>query len=880
MQSTLLRTLFQTLEKTEYVALRAIQGKGPTAKVLADYVKSVEKAEAFVEKWRTSADVYFGVCARNAAKPADEFVSRAFAVWADVDGQGSDKKGLLTTPKEEVLKQALDQLILEPSIIVDSGNGYHLYWLLQEPTSEVKVVKIVNLQVQALIGSGAVSDPTRILRVDNTFNHKSEPPKSVVIHTDNTGARYTLQDLGAMCRLTNSKIIKKIQTGNSQGFKSKSERDYAVIAALVKCGFTDECIRFIFETMPVGDKFREAPPNGGEKYFERTLKSVHEKLAAEEADSVDDEEGKGGGKNKGEKPEESVTIFEKNDCYYMHTERGPKQLSTFIFLPEMLLHGESDQDPDVLLGTIRASGYEWPNIPLSRKAFVRTDSLIKELPLAAWQWIGPDSIVRYLLPYLMDKLRAQGLPKRTATHEVGYHKGGYWIGTTQTLTKEGKILAQDASVVAMPSKGERPKVTYSEEEPSKELVQEFFNLVGKINTPEVVWPVLAWAAACPYKTRLQEQNIRFPVLNLYGTRGSGKTTIITRVVQPLMGYDEPRTYDCSTTKFVMLSLLGSCNGIPVAFSEYRSSMKSAADKMLRYLLLSYDVGHDPRGRSDQTVQDYPLLAPFSVDGNDALSDEAVLERVIQINMHPESIEEGTEAFEAFQDLATLDLKKIGTSYIINTLKRVPKWDVAVALCKQAFPQKMPDRVRRNITCCVVGLLSLETYAKYMGCQMPKVDAAFVSDVMSACVESVVNATTGRGTIITDIFVTDLINEFAMRNGATPYFISKYDDEANIFWFQLSTALTWWLINRRKTDRMVMDTAAIKAQLRERMATNIEERKGGQYVVGREAKTIDGRTYWVYGVSLEAATFADLDVPQSLCIPKIRIVPKKTREEAV
>lgn len=859
MQSTLLRTLFHSLDKTiEYVAMRAIVNG--TEDVVASYVQSVEQAEAFAEKHRMSRDVYFGVCTRSERKPKEEFVKRAWGVWADIDGKGSDKKKTIDTPKEEVLEEALESLILRPSIIVDSGHGYHLYWR-SAPTEDLARVTKLNLKIQNVLQSGAVSDCTRILRVDGTYNHKSDPPAVVSIHTVNDVV-YDLQDLAAMCRLQDNKIINKILTGDSRGYKSKSERDFAVMASLVKVGFTDSGVETIFQNFPIGDKYRAKPPEGGQKYFDRTLRQVRKKTkvsgegSSTAADATSDE----------------IAIFEKNDCYYMVTDTGQKQLSTFVFEPEILLHGEGTTEPDVILGSIKAAGYEWPNVAITRKAFVRSDTLIKELPLAAWQWIGPDSVVKHLLPYLMDKLRSKGLPKRTATSELGYYKGGYWIGSTQTLTADGQVLEDDAKVVALPTKGERPKVSYSSDAPSKESVQEFLNLFQLINTPEVVWPIFSWTAACPYKTRLQDAKVRFPSLNLYGTRGSGKTSIIMQVIQPFMGYDEPRTYDCSTTKFVMLSLLGSSNGVPVSFSEYRAAMKGSAERMLRYLLLSYDVGHDPKGQADQSVKDYVLMAPFTVDGNDALHDEAVMERIIQVNLHPETIDEDTEAFDAFQDLTMLNLKQIGTAYIQSTLKKEPKWDVALKLSKQAFPEKMPDRVRRNLSCCLVGLLSLEEFAVEHKCKMPTVDANFVKAVFAESLGNIVNAETGRGSIVTDTLVEDLINEYALTNGVTPYFMCKYDAETNVFWFQLSSALNWWLVKRRMQDRVSLDSAAVKAQLRERYS-NGHGTDGGQYVVGREAKTINGNTFWTYGISLKAASVAGLDVPLSLETLRVRVVGK-------
>lgn len=848
MKSNLLRTLFEDISPSEYIAMRAIKDK--TVKSL--YTHSVSDAEGFVEKHCSDMDVYFGVCTRNKPLPEIEHVCRAYAVWADLDPYHTS-----TSDKLKALQKTLRNFVLSPSIIVDSGGGYHLYWQI-EPTEDLEAVTAINKLFEDLVvGAGQVADVARILRVDNTYNYKHEHPRPVSVTLQQPKV-YSLTDLKAVTRLP-KKFVRKIITGDGRGFKTRSERDWAVIRALIGAGFSDEAITDIFNTHKIGDKVRE---KNGFKYFEHTLAKARDRAGDVNPENVEDAETNFAG------------IFEEDDCYWMMTSAGTKvQLSTFTFEPEILLHGKSVTDIDTLVGTISAAGYTWPDIPLTRKAFVRSDTLIKELPLAAWQWLGPDSVVKKLLPYLMVKLRSKGLPKRTATTQVGYFMG-YWLGSSQTVGSGGVVDVDNREVAILPTKGERPNVTYSEAALDPTTLEEFMRLYSGINEPGVVWPALGWLAACPYKSRLADQLVRFPMLNLFGTRGSGKTSLITQVLQPLMGYDKGITYDCTTKQFVMLSLFGSSNGVPVAFSEYRKSSRRAAQQMLHYLLLAYDTGHDPRGRPDQSVIDYPLDAPFSIDGEDAISDPAALERMVQICMHPEDIEEDTPAFENFQELILVDLKSIGTAYIQHTLENEPLWGLAFQLVKQAFPQRLADRTRRNLAVVTIGLLSFESFAKAHGVAVPKVDMEFIRASLSDCLENIINLATGRSMVLVDELVEDVINEAGLTNGM-PRFVHTYDSDLNIVWFQLSTAMTWWLPKRRLQDRPVLDSAAVKSQLMERFTAN-GSLATGQYVVGRKPKTIDNRTYWCYGVDLSIAHEIGLDVPMRLETFRVRTAEKTER----
>lgn len=855
MESQLLRTLFPDLRPDEYIAMRAlVKDKPEQTKGL--YASDIEEAEAFAERWYNTHDVYFGTCTRNAKKPEEEYAARGFAAWADLDASYADP-----VVKRKALKQALLDIVLPPSIVVDSGgNGFHLYWLIHS-TGDLDSLVEANQAITAAIGSDTVGDVARILRVDGTVNHKTKPPTPVTV-LKCAEQQYMLSDIVIAAHLE-SKLCHKITSGSARGFKSRSERDWHVITKLVKAGMTDAAIHAIFKSHAVGAKMDE---RGGDKYFEHTLARARDKTGISEGSAVAAATSDFGG------------IYEEDDCYYMIGAHGPILLSTFVFDPEILLHGKSEAEQDVLVGTVQASGHEWPNIPLTRSAFVKADRLIKELPLASWQWLGSDSSVRMLLPYLMARLRSKGLPRRRATIQIGYHDG-VWVGSAQTLGSEGILTGHDAEVVALPTKGERPTVMYSEEQPTRAEMAEFLKLAVQVNRPEVIWPVLGWWAACPFKTRLAEIGVRFPTLNLFGTRGSGKTSLITQIIQPLAGYTEGRAYDCNTTQFVMLSLLGSTNGVPVAFSEYRRTSLRTPDRILRYLLLLYDTGHDPRGRPDQSVVDYVLDAPITIDGEDALSDPAALERIVQVNMHPEDIAEQSSTFEAFQDLTTMDLNKIGSHYLIGTLDADHNWDRALSICRQAFPQSLPDRVRRNLSVVIVGMLSIEKMAASFKIKWPKMTSEFVADALGECLSNVVNPETGRTAIIVDEFVEDVVNE-AAKDAAHP-FANLYDADTNALWFHLASAMGWWMIRRRMQNKPALDTAAIKAQLRERMFNAASGPKVGQYIVGREVRTIEARSRWCYGVDITAAGDTGLDIPTRLDVfrPVSAKKPKDKKEEA-
>lgn len=86
------------------------------------------------EQFDNDHTVFFGPCPRETMKPGRESVKFMVAVWAglDVGAQGfSGRDSYFKGPAHAA--KAVRSFHLPPSIIVESGSGVHLYWLLKRP---------------------------------------------------------------------------------------------------------------------------------------------------------------------------------------------------------------------------------------------------------------------------------------------------------------------------------------------------------------------------------------------------------------------------------------------------------------------------------------------------------------------------------------------------------------------------------------------------------------------------------------------------------------------------------------------------------------------------------------------------------------------------
>ena len=804
----------------------------------------IELSSVDAVNWPADCDVYFSPALRRSQGSTKEDVLGTRVLWADIDR----------------LKPPL--AVLPPTFEVFSGNGWHYYWLLEDWNYDIEQIESANKILRDSVDGDDCWNVNRLLRIPSTTNYKNGSPKLCFVQTARPHI-YTIDDCLAVGKLK-AATVRKILTGFKPGIgtKSRSEFDFAVVRQLVGAGFSLPGIKSIFANHKIGDKYREE----GDDYLERTISSASESAKRERKPT--------------EQPDKAFT--ERHDGYYVIRGKNTRRVSTFILDPILLLEGTEPADsttrnPDAILCNVRVSSQpvaesnqpsdsvpltrEWPGVTFTRSAFTSRFNLDKECQNAEWQWLGRDDDVRELLPYLLDRLKAKGYPKVWSVATLGLHKRDsayFYVGQSTTLGEGGVFDRQAAPVVYLDSKRERPAVDFHIEEPSIAInspnsihiggsletgvVADISSLLPMLNAPEAIWPVIGWYSASPFKPVLEQLGVRFPVLNIFGTKGSGKTTTILRIFQPLFCNTRSKTYDANTTRFVTLSLLGATNCYPVAFSEFR---QGAADKILRYILLAYDSGSDPRGRADQTTIDYPLTSPFSVDGEDGLSDPACKERIIAVQFHPSSIEEGASAWTAHLKIQKLEssFNSWGTSYLKFCLEMLNSSQIA-GLLEQAkseiqstLPQTLPDRVRSNLSVCWFGC---KMWSHFTGLELPQ------AIVLEASLSQVWNQKAGRTLTLADEFVEDLLNH--LTNTQARFAGIPWTVRDDILYFQYAPAYSWWARLRKVTNQGQLSKDSIRQQL-------------GELPYATPPKLIANR--WMHGINMQDAFDGGLDIKQEI-----------------
>jgi hypothetical protein len=150
------------------------------------------------EQYTPDQNVFFGVCPHENMKPDKAFIQYLVALWAglDISPEGYSGKQVYFFGQAQAAK-AVRSFPLPPSIIVESGAGLHLYWLLKRitPIEDVEALEELLGRINQYFQCGTPSGIDSLMRLPGTANCKV-PSSDVTCRVKyvNTDFRYDLEE--------------------------------------------------------------------------------------------------------------------------------------------------------------------------------------------------------------------------------------------------------------------------------------------------------------------------------------------------------------------------------------------------------------------------------------------------------------------------------------------------------------------------------------------------------------------------------------------------------------------------------------------------------------------------------------------------------------
>ena len=193
----------------------------------------------------------------------------------------------------------------------------------------------------------------------------------------------------------------------------------------------------------------------------------------------------------------------------------------------------------------------------------------------------------------------------------------------------------------------------------------------KMNTPDVVLPVLGWFFAAPLKPRIQKLLRHYPMLMVWGTQGSGKSTMMMEVLWPLLGVVSTEPYSATETEFALLKLLSSTNSVPVFIDEYKpyDMQRHRRNTLHRYMRRLYTGEVEERGRADQTLVSYRLAAPLCVAGETRPIEPALVERMLTANPEKNALQGDPRYEQAYRRIQQVNPTLLAAGIVRFLLSR-------------------------------------------------------------------------------------------------------------------------------------------------------------------------------------------------------------------
>jgi hypothetical protein len=233
------------------VEIRSIHNGGPTQQTFSR--DPAVLAAAIRSCLGVKMNVYFGCATRREKDGTAAGVAEITSLWCDLDSK--------TAPKEDALGK-IKEFPVEPSIIIDSGGGFHVYWLLAEPRDphDPMVRRVLRGLCAALGGDMASAEIARILRVPGTKNFKPQygEPRDVRI-VEASWERYEFSQFEDYAEAEEPDAADEIHD---------YDRSADQLAAQVDA-ISDEVLLERINRSRQGPKFRELLSATGSGYFKR-----------------------------------------------------------------------------------------------------------------------------------------------------------------------------------------------------------------------------------------------------------------------------------------------------------------------------------------------------------------------------------------------------------------------------------------------------------------------------------------------------------------------------------------------------------------------------------------------------------------------------------
>ena len=324
-------------------------------------------------------------------------------------------------------------------------------------------------------------------------------------------------------------------------------------------------------------------------------------------------------------------IFVMDGHYYKYTGGHRAQLkivSNFILqVKAKVVH---NKNWSYRCTAIRSTGEEY-EIELFRDDFMGGAALKVALSsICELEYYGTSYDTTQIQGILADQMPP--VVKGTGTNGMHIVDGRLvYVEGEQAVDKDG--LTQDIVYINKSYQAHRMPCLLDQPELSTNDLHAIAQDLCQLNYLMVACPTIGFIGYCFVKEALVGKvSSHNPFLLCQGEPGAGKSQTISRIIQPILGSQQPLANIGSVSEFVLALNSSTTNMTPVCYDEYKYAVLSKAQRRIiaNVLLASYAQNTLERGRMNMTVDNYPFTAPLVLAGEMTIDSTSQKHRMIEV----------------------------------------------------------------------------------------------------------------------------------------------------------------------------------------------------------------------------------------------------------
>ena len=444
-----------------------------------------------------------------------------------------------------------------------------------------------------------------------------------------------------------------------------------------------------------------------------------------------------------------VGIYESGGRYMRTRGEDVYPITNFIVEPIELL--ESDTETQMTCDMVTMYGERFRQVLMTSDfCTVQKFKAILNRKTISLSFTGSDNDLETLKVYLS----SLEWKIRRGVRAVGlYDRDGHWaFADTSGAYMAGGEFVDD--LVQVEKAAMIDSCVFQNDPATAEDLQRVGSSLLNYNEPAKTVTVLAWVSGCYVKEMLRSIAVKYPHLYLIGEAGSGKSTTLERVIQPLFGLNRVVAAP-QVTSFTLMKEAASSNLFPQILDEFKPSKidKVRLGALSNHFRNSYDGHEGVRGRADQSQIVYDLRAPLVIAGEEAPNETSVRERGLELLFskrdlkNPVSLDAFRHITREKQTLTKIGRLLLDTVLTLNTATVQQWYNEALGL----FNPKYPTRTINNLACAYVGLRVMEAALQRIGLTWSQVYPIGMEQCAkwldSAAFEYLLNGKTNTSTVV-------------------------------------------------------------------------------------------------------------------------------------